>query len=526
MMRRPPLFQKILIAMFLLGLFLPPAFIEKDSRFGTEKRTPAPFPHWDGSFAGLAAFPKAFEAWFDDHFGFRRPLVQAYHLMNMLLGTTGNSRVLLGQDGWLFYTDPNDGNSLEDYRRTDPLTPEELERWRLVLETKWAWLKSKGIPYFFIIAPDKHTIYPEHCPSRIKVVGRHSRLDQFMEKIKGTEVPVIDLRGPLLEAKRLGLLYDKTDSHWNPLGAAVAYGVIMRHVAENVPGLIPKAYRPEDFFWVSKPGGDLALMLSLANVLREPAYPLPRPGLLRCTGDVLDAAEDTQDAHTVITDCPAQGKTVLVFRDSFFTRLRRYVSESFTRSVYTFSMPDFPVMEQLIRAHRPDVVLEERVERYLKLVPSPPDPSGEPYQAWLETLFAKGSPIYELPQGDPEALRPIHQVMITPSEQGYALLSEGADPHLETRTLRVDPSKKTVVRVVLLSPEETRWQIFFRTAAHLAYEEENSVSGPLHPGENRFYALVAPRDTAGDSQEMHFRLDPGTVPGLYVLKSFEVRRVP
>ena len=390
MTRRPSLFQKILIAMFLLGLFLPLVFIEKDPRFSTEKRTPAPFPQWNGSFAGLAAFPKAFEAWFDDHFGFRHPLVQAYHLMNVLVGTTGNSRVLLGQDGWLFYTDPNDGNSLEDYRRTDPLTPEELERWRLVLEAKWAWLKSKGIPYFFIIAPDKHTIYPEYYPCRIHVVGSHSRLDQLMHVLEGTQVPVIDLRAPLRRAKILGPLYHKTDSHWNDLGAAMAHNVIMEQVSAMVPDIRPQVYGADDFLWSRTKGGDLARMLSLAAILQEPAVPVPAHGRAPCGSDLSRDILDSEDPQFVVTFCQSQGKSALVFRDSFFTRLRPYIAPYFGWTAYTTLVPELETLERLVKTYKPDLVLEERVERYLKVVPKMPKPSCEAYRIFQETVLRRG----------------------------------------------------------------------------------------------------------------------------------------
>ncbi len=378
------MFDIVLIVSFLVSLFLPLVTLRFEQASASEKRSLAPFPPWPGNANEIAAFPAAFEKWFDDHFGYRHRLVQAYHLMCLALGTTGSGRVLLGKDGWLFYTDPKDGNNQEDYRRTDPLTSDELERWRLVLETKTAWLKSRGIIYLFIVVPNKHTIYPEYYSSRVRVLGARSRLDQLMEALKGSDIPVLDLREPLLRAKALGRLYHKTDTHWNDLGAALAANVILDKLFSVMPFKGESGYGLQDFLWRSTEGGDLARMLSLSRILTENQVPVVRPGVLHCFDlnheDVLNA----EDPELIITSCRSNGKSALIFRDSFFTRLRPFVSEHFSRTVYTTALPEIETLERMVRDYSPDVVLEERVERYLKVLPKAPDPASEPYRAFLK----------------------------------------------------------------------------------------------------------------------------------------------
>lgn len=381
-MERPHRFMdRTLAATFLLALWLPLALTRTGPSSLAENRSLSPFPQRPRTVEELVAFPKAFEKWFDDHFGLRHPLVQAYHLMTLAVGSSGSPRVLVGKDGWLFYTDAKDGNSLEDYRRTDPLTPEELHRWRMALEAKYFWLKEKGIPYLFIIAPDKHSIYPEYYPSRVRIPGSRSRLDQLMEAMDGSPVPVIDLREPLRGAKNLGRLYHKTDSHWNDLGAAVAHNTVVAHLSAEVPDLFPRRYGPEDFSWRPARGGDLARMLDLQGFLNETEVPMPRPGLFRCPDYRENDPMDSEDPVLVVTACRPRGKSALVFRDSFFTRLRPYIAEYFGQTVFTSAPPEVETLERFVRTYKPDVVLEERVERYLKVVPKRPDLAGEPYRA-------------------------------------------------------------------------------------------------------------------------------------------------
>ncbi|MGQ9486108.1 MAG: alginate O-acetyltransferase AlgX-related protein [Desulfosoma sp.] len=384
MTRLSRFFDLVLIAGFLAGLLFPLLVLRGHSTSVTEKRALAPLPSWPASAEELMTFPSTFEKWFDDHFGGRHRLVQAYHLMALALGSSGTPRVLVGSKGWLYYTDPNDGNNVEDYRRTDPLTPQELERWRLVLETKASWLKSQGIAYLFLVVPNKHTIYPEYYPSRIRVRGERSRLDQFMDAMHGSDVPVMDLREPLRQAKIFGPLYHKTDSHWNALGAALAANLILEKLGSLDPGIHGQRFGVDDFSWHSTPGGDLARMLSLSSLLREVRVPVIRPGRLRCAPKVPEPVLDAEDPDLVITTCRSEGKSAVVFRDSFFTGLRPFFSEHFTRTVYTTALPEIDTLEQFVRMYAPDVVLEERVERYLKVLPKAPDSSSEPYRALLE----------------------------------------------------------------------------------------------------------------------------------------------
>ncbi|MEJ5365514.1 MAG: hypothetical protein WHS86_10455 [Desulfosoma sp.] len=381
----------ILTATFVLALWLPLVWTRTEPASLAERRTFAPFPQRPRTMEELVAFPKAFEKWFDDHFGLRHRLVQAYHLMTLAVGSSGSPRVLVGKDGWLYYTDPKDGNSLEDYRRTDPLTPEELDRWRVALEAKYFWLKEKGIPYLFIIAPDKHTVYPEYYPSRVRVLGSRSRLEQFMEAMDGSPVPVIDLREPLRRAKTFGRLYHKTDSHWNDLGAAVAHNTVLAHLSAEVPGLFARGYGPEDFVWRQARGGDLARMLSLQDFLKETEVPMLRPGLFRCPDYRENDPMDSEEPALIVTACRSEGKSALVFRDSFFTRLRPYITQYFAQTVCTSEPPEVETLERFVRTYNPDVVLEERVERYLKVVPKRPDPAGDPYRA-LRDAVQRGAP--------------------------------------------------------------------------------------------------------------------------------------
>ena len=106
---------------------------------GGEHRQLAPSPTWAWRKEAMLAFPRGFDAWFQDHFGFRDAFIRAHALlMYKVLHTTPSARVMLGRDKYLFYNGAaiKDGDPIADYRGHRPLTPLQLETWRWYFEER------------------------------------------------------------------------------------------------------------------------------------------------------------------------------------------------------------------------------------------------------------------------------------------------------------------------------------------------------------------------------------------------------
>ena len=113
---------------------------------------------------------------------------------------------------------------IELYQNALPLSESDLELMKQRIAGRRDRLAAKGIGYEFVIAPDKHTIYPEFMPSRFLRKPKPSQYAQTMEMARAADLPVVDLRPDLLAAKPLGQLYRRDDTHWNDLGVSVAMG--------------------------------------------------------------------------------------------------------------------------------------------------------------------------------------------------------------------------------------------------------------------------------------------------------------
>ena len=151
-------------------------------------------PQKPTTMAEVLAFPTAFEAWFNDAFGGRRWLVEnQMKLHGEILHLSPSPLVVMGEDGWLYYTK---SGVFADYRGELRLSDAELRQWQTGLEARQAYLQSRGIPFVFAFAPNKVTVHPEHLPPRMRdLPPQRTRLDQLVEHLEATsQFRVVDMR--------------------------------------------------------------------------------------------------------------------------------------------------------------------------------------------------------------------------------------------------------------------------------------------------------------------------------------------
>ena len=316
-----------------------------------EKRQLAPLPMVAPNLSSWGAAPAAFTAYFNDHFGFRKTLVNAYGLVKVkVLGESTSPDVVVGKDGWLYYSI---GLSANTYRGLEAFGPGELHQWTIVLRRMRDWLASRNIPFYVIIPPDKHTIYPEYLPASVQLGGAANRLEMLTDALRRESIDVIDVRDRLLRAKSTGLLFHKTDTHWNGNAGYVAYHAILSELSRSFPLVHP--YPRSDFTeWRPRATGDLNALLGLTHGYEED-YLLLVP---RRT-----AYSRREDGKVVITEIDdPQLPRMVMFRDSFANFLIPMLSQNFRRAVCIWDNTFDPA---LVEREKPDLVLFELVERRL-----------------------------------------------------------------------------------------------------------------------------------------------------------------
>src|SRR3984893_6570479 len=163
-----------------------------------ENRTLAPYPKIN-SLREVKLLPKLLEDCVNDRFGLRSQLVHFNSLLRYRLGISSNRQVVVGKDGWLFYTADK---LMEQHTGADIFTPAELESWVRQMEADRDGLAKRGTAFYIVIAPDKNTIYPEKLPDYPR--GEITRLDQLAARLRDSDLEFIDPRGEILRAKAAG----------------------------------------------------------------------------------------------------------------------------------------------------------------------------------------------------------------------------------------------------------------------------------------------------------------------------------
>ncbi len=66
--------------------------------------------------------------------------------------------------------------------RLEPLTIDQLEKWKRILENKQKWFDKRGIKYLLAVTPNKHTYYPENL---FEYIHKISRKSSFKRRLYG-----------------------------------------------------------------------------------------------------------------------------------------------------------------------------------------------------------------------------------------------------------------------------------------------------------------------------------------------------
>jgi hypothetical protein len=201
-----------------------------------------------------------------------------------------------------------------------------------------------------------------------------SRLDRLYAAMAAyPEISVLDLRSPLFAAKARERIYYKTDSHWNILGATIGYDTLATAVKAKVTSFpaVP-ALRPPYEPGVDVFSGDLTTLMGLRGLLREddvaPFTKVVAAASKQCAQPVAEpfapgAPRPVVGTRVYACDRP-ELPSAIVYSDSMVDALIPLLSSNFRRVLY---IPDRHLDRALIERDRPDIVIEEVVERNMHM---------------------------------------------------------------------------------------------------------------------------------------------------------------
>jgi peptidoglycan/LPS O-acetylase OafA/YrhL len=347
----------VLLSIFLAwGTF---KFIERPIRFGKIKRSVNP----------VAISALLFAVGVCGYFVSKADLSRTHGYEDILFKRKGFEHAFgsslawyRGKDDWLFLGNKH-SNTVAKRKLVSVPTNTEIEKIKGAFSALSEVAAESDTQVALFVGPNKSSVYSEYLPEEL--VPSEKRYSTFFtDSLK--EVPnliVYDPTDDLLRRKHSeGLVYYRTNTHWNSKGAFLAYSGFLNLVGLPVPGI--------EFQLGSTHRGDLIGISKLSD------FPLHAddnwsfvfkngPELSR--ESIPDQPKDSFGAREIVTNQnPLSDQTVWVVGDSFTTDLRPYLNATFKAVHYLGhwdkKLNDLP-LELRAADKKPDMVLVVRVER-------------------------------------------------------------------------------------------------------------------------------------------------------------------
>lgn len=355
----------VLILMFILFLLYPSIAtlieISPDRYTVLPSRKKLPTLENNNVFKYFSDFDNYFSEKFNGRSMYYRFLSR---LKYNVLGTSAKREsVVVGKDGFLFLGNKA-SNIIDETIGLDLFSDKEIVRIKKRMLQALHWMKKRDIKFYVVAGPNKHTIYPEKLPFEVNA-EQGTKIDQIAGIVNDIENATwIELRERLIEAKKHGLLYHKTDTHWNKFGGYFAYRQIMDMLNEDFPG----EFKPMPLAYMER-YGDEKTVFGLTRMLDYPIH--------ETTNDVrvlnvrskeqakeLNIKNRRKDAE-VRFKAPKKKRKAVVIRDSYSIALIDFLREHFEEVVFVWTGK---LNRDIILKEDPDIVIYQVVERNVDLM--------------------------------------------------------------------------------------------------------------------------------------------------------------
>ncbi|HEU5104691.1 MAG TPA: hypothetical protein VFU11_02495 [Solirubrobacterales bacterium] len=268
-------------------------------------------------------------------------------------------KVLVGKQGWLYLIrDSNDVIGQQTGRVQ--LGEAARQEWKELLLRRLLSVRRATTSWHTLVIPDKEIVYPEYLPDEL-VPAQRRPVHEVLDIAAAVEAPVEYALEALQEEKRSHGIYPRTDSHWNHRGALVAHRLLCDLVEGSGIALSP--FDEEQIEWSEPdlPGG-------LGRKMHPPrTSPSAWAALRRHRAQLVFDNQVVNHGRVVVFEQEGEpGPTCVLFGESFAQHLVLFLKESFRRLVYVHTSM---LVEEVLEAEHPDVVISLPVERFLIRVP-------------------------------------------------------------------------------------------------------------------------------------------------------------
>ena len=314
--------------------------------------------------------------WVDMDADYNQPKVDLTEIVEGLIARD----VYVGRGGWMFYTD-----SINNFLGTDLYSSTMLKRIANMLQKRSDWCEENGITFYFMIAPNKNTIYPEKMMSSMKQ-GEEKRIDQVYDYLAAnTTVKTIDVRDALTAEKNANPevdLYYPLDTHWNNHGGFIAYQTVMDTIRKDFPTAVKHEKDEYRIDYFDSHFKDCAYYLGYYDLMKNegPVYTMlsGKTGKVEWHdgsgefGQFVHAYVDPETGYRescynmgYVNEYAPDAPSLYIIRDSFFMAMSTFLRDSFSEVTSTWRT-DFPTNN--ILKEDPDILIFECVEAQMDAV--------------------------------------------------------------------------------------------------------------------------------------------------------------
>lgn len=266
-----------------------------------------------------------------------------------------------GKENWLFLGNAYEKNLAKLKLAIRPKST-EIDKTTKFFQDLASTADQFNIKTYLFIGPNKETIYPEYLPKQVTVPPARY-LDFFLRELsKINNLIIYDPTKILKESKTEGLLYRKTDTHWNNRGAYVAFSGFLKTLGISPPKV--------SFFKGQPQPGDLIEISNLKNfpIDNEDSWDISWESRLDWNEELTSRENIFGFGYPSIVKNkhPLSEKVVWIIGDSFSAALRPFFNATFREVHYIGHWgKTIDRMPKLIQESKdkPDLIVIIRVER-------------------------------------------------------------------------------------------------------------------------------------------------------------------
>lgn len=318
------------------------------------------------SVENIENYSIGYERYYNDNLPFRNLIKAVWANLNFLiLNESTDEQIVIGKNEgsksstWLFYQKGYDGDPVVEAQGRIEFSEKDKNEIYSQIKTTTEEIKKRGIKTYYAIVPNKESLYKEKLPNRVKIHDEKTRVDKavdYLQNERGLQ-NVIYVKNALVDEKKNAQLYDKQDSHWNDYGAFIGFKEILNNIEPGYTNFEHNVkFSNEEIVYK-----DLTKMLGVKRIMKDT---IPTVEFLP-EKQYMTQIIETPTNSIVITTCDKAeiDETLLVIGDSFRVGMIPYFSKIYKKVIYTHRC-DYGIY--MLNDHKPDVVILEYVERYVK----------------------------------------------------------------------------------------------------------------------------------------------------------------